>query len=195
MQVMSSISALFGFRGRLSVLEYWGYSIFIGFAAGFGFAAYAGRVVPWDELVQLCQTFLEHPEDVDPALLWGSGIFFWSLIAIKVKRLHDLNLPGWWSVFWCVPLTLGYLGLDLAKAAVEDDNRVFMLFALVLSLASVAGSVWQVWINIQEMFFAGDDQPNDYGAAPGTERYDQPVAERIAPAAQVRRINGLNPRY
>jgi uncharacterized membrane protein YhaH (DUF805 family) len=191
---MSPISALFGFRGRLGVFEYWGYSLFVGFFAALFVIAFHGRVLDLSELWELGRTFLEHPEEVAPELLWSAGIFFWSVTAIKVKRLHDLNLPGWWSMFWCVPLTLAYLSLDLGKAAVEQESQLFSLLSLLLAFAGLGGAVWSVWISAQEMFFFGDDQSNGFGPPPGAKADRQPVTERIA-LAQSRRINPLNQRY
>jgi uncharacterized membrane protein YhaH (DUF805 family) len=46
---------------------------------------------------------VRYSDDIDMALalpkLVAAGILIWPLSAIYVKRLHDLNLSGWWLLF------------------------------------------------------------------------------------------------
>ena len=52
-------------------------------------------------------------------------LFFWMLFAIAVKRYHDHDSSGWWSVLGLVPF-FGQLGLLVSLGILkgkEGDNR------------------------------------------------------------------------
>ena len=53
------------------------------------------------------------------------SLFLWMLFAIAVKRYHDHDSSGWWSVLGLLPI-LGQLGLLISLGIMkgkEDDNR------------------------------------------------------------------------
>jgi uncharacterized membrane protein YhaH (DUF805 family) len=45
---------------------------------------------PWSWLIALCLTLLTS----------------WPYFALVAKRLHDIDVSGWWQLSWCVPSTL-----------------------------------------------------------------------------------------
>ena len=79
-------------------------------------------------------------------LLTAAILLSWPQAVILARRLHDLNLTGWWvSLFWVVPLALTLLRVPLPPGTV---TVVGWLVAIVLG------------------FVPGTDGPNRYGNDP-----------------------------
>jgi len=53
-----------------------------------------------------------------------SAVLFWPVTAIVVKRLHDLNLSGWWVA---VSLTLSYV-----SAVINSCSLIFLFMTAVM---------------------------------------------------------------
>lgn len=74
---------------------------------------------------------------------------FWGTVAVSVRRLHDLNLSGWW---YGLVFLISTVGSSLAMS--EDDAVV--LAATILNLATVSFSFY--------LFLKkGTEGTNDYG--------------------------------
>jgi len=73
-------------------------------------------------------------------------LIFWPQVVILVRRLHDLNLAGWWvTLFWLIPLALAFWRTPLPPGT---GSVVSWLAAIVIGL------------------FAGTEGPNRYGNDP-----------------------------
>jgi uncharacterized membrane protein YhaH (DUF805 family) len=64
-----------------------------------------------------------------------NAALFWPLVAIVVKRLHDLNLSGWWVA---TSLVLSYL-----STVINDCSLTFPFIAAVLLAGLPAGTPGQ----------------------------------------------------
>lgn len=139
----------FDFTRRSRRLEYWWFFVFwviLAIALGIGmFATVAGS--------------MEGIRQGSVSALAGAGAGFWTLfgvfglfflaslipmIAVQVRRLHDLGVSGWWYLAYVVG------GMVLPEVP-EVGNGLNSLLALG----------WIVW-----MFFPGTAGPNKYGDDP-----------------------------
>lgn len=82
---MRFVDLLFGFRGRVNRGDYWYavllvLSVFVVLSAGL--SAVSGGAIAWLLYLPL----------------------YWSLIALSVKRYHDLGRSGWWLLLLLIPL-------------------------------------------------------------------------------------------
>ena len=157
---MSIGRLFFGFSGRIGLGAFWASLIVAGFVLGIFFIVYLPKdVVGLNDYVRQ----LYSGERVPCAYDIIAAIFlFWTTTAITVKRLHDLGKPGSWAVFWCLPILLSTVAIDLAQAGVDQQNPLYSLLSLPLSLVSIGASLYSFWINIQVMFFPGQDEANQY---------------------------------
>jgi uncharacterized membrane protein YhaH (DUF805 family) len=76
----------------------------------------------------------------------GTGIlkimslpFLWAVIAVKVRRLHDLNLSGWWELSFFIVPALAVAVLMLAKH--HANGQAISGVALVTVIAMLAAVV------------------------------------------------------
>jgi uncharacterized membrane protein YhaH (DUF805 family) len=77
----------------------------------------------------------------------------WIGLAVATKRLHDRNKSAWWLVpFYALPVVLDGAG-----------NAVDAIMGIVLSLASLAISIWAL---VELGFLRGTPGPNAYGPDP-----------------------------
>jgi uncharacterized membrane protein YhaH (DUF805 family) len=91
--IKSGFQNYVGFTGRAARSEFWWWHLFL-------LLVYFAFII----LVLL----LSHPPDVPGGLI---GIFllvvlalFLPTLAILIRRLHDLNLSGWWSLLEFIPI-------------------------------------------------------------------------------------------
>ncbi|MES1149052.1 MAG: DUF805 domain-containing protein [Bradyrhizobium guangdongense] len=116
-------------NGRASRQEVWlGY---IGLVAALAFLV---RALP-NPLFYNTAGRTWHREDLDLALRWPAMaallIVGWPLITVFVKRLHDLNLSGWWmTAMLALPPLSKMLGVNL----------LLLCLVSVLVLGIVAGT-------------------------------------------------------
>jgi uncharacterized membrane protein YhaH (DUF805 family) len=117
---------LFGFSGRLPRLRYFLLSLIpaaVAFATGIFLAmnAGAGLAVFSEPRLVACMVVL--------VLAWIVGL------SLTVRRLHDLNLSGWWILaIWIVPAAL-------EAGAVQALNNP-QLGSLLSSVASLLIGLW-----------------------------------------------------
>jgi uncharacterized membrane protein YhaH (DUF805 family) len=101
--------------GRTGRLFYWLFGILPLVLISFGFGFYTSR----------------NPDAARfmPLVL---GACFWPQVVMLVRRLHDLNLPGWWVVlFWVVAAAIAYVDLPLPPGT---KGLVTLAASLVLGL-------------------------------------------------------------
>jgi uncharacterized membrane protein YhaH (DUF805 family) len=128
---MNVLQLLFSFYGRINRAKYWtGWAIV--------YAVFGLSMVAWSTL----------PENRELSFALGlvmlTGVF--SLLTICAKRLHDLDITGWWvPVFFVI---LGFI------SAVREP--------MVTSLTSVVLFCAVVWLGSAK----GDAGGNRHGPAP-----------------------------
>ena len=76
--------------------------------------------------------FLPRTHDATRYVLIGAILAFWPQVAILARRLHDLNLTGWWvTLFWALPAALVLLDIPLPPGT---GSTVQWLAAVILGL-------------------------------------------------------------
>ena len=119
-------------RGRISRQEYW--------------LGYVGVIVLYIVLVKLLQpVFVEwqrpyrswwYRDELDAALalpkLWLAAAFMWPMATLYVKRLHDLNLSGWW--LFAMPF------LSWAASTLNAGSLQFAMWACIAGLGILSGT-------------------------------------------------------
>lgn len=135
---MTFMQMLFSFQGRIARLPYFGLSVgiilFLTFAVFLSIAAMSsgdgGAVVAGIAILI-------------PVVV----VAVWAGLALTVKRLHDMGLPGTHAIWiYC---------LNLAPAMTISAPA----FSAILSLAGFAVSLWLI-------FSPGNPEENKYGAVP-----------------------------
>lgn len=131
----------FSFRGRSKRIHYWGAVTLIWLTAWtFGKLFYPYKPAPlfsgeWViSGIGLILTFLLQ----------------WSLLVVTIKRWHDRNRSGWWTLAGLLPLLIL---LPIYGQTTEGQLWVMLLVAVPL---------W-VWIIVELGFLPGTDGPNRYG--------------------------------
>ena len=181
MDSIVSNAFLFGFRGRINRFKYW-YAAFASMTAclvfmtilAFAIAAVFGASV---------QQVAVHPTDIfgrPPAppfrasfkdIPSGSAetlialsfyaaatpifiVGIWISLAATIKRLHDRNRSGWWSiVFVIAPALFGKIG---GGPDASDTASLLALAALPLT----------IWGAVELLFLKGTKGPNRFGPDP-----------------------------
>ena len=116
---------LFGFGGRLPRLRYFLLSLIpaiVAFATGIILAmnAGAGLAVVSQPLLVGCIVLL--------VLAWIVGL------SLTVRRLHDLNLSGWWILaIWIVPAAVEYAAVQLVNNP-QLGSTLSSVIALLIGL-------------------------------------------------------------
>ena len=119
-------------RGRISRQEYW--------------LGYVGVIVLYIVLIKLLQPlFLEwhrpdrswwYRDELDAALalpkLWLGVALTWPMAMLYVKRLHDMNLSGWW--LFAMPL------LSLLASTLNASSLQFTMWACIFGLGILPGT-------------------------------------------------------
>lgn len=102
------------FRGRISRQEFWlGYALTIAVM-----------------LLLMPQLWDNSRKAVGAYLLWviASAMVLWPLLTLHVKRLHDLNVSGWWLVCFCAAVA----ALNASGIIQTDNASVAMVGAIGL---------------------------------------------------------------
>ena len=85
-------------------------------------------------------------------------LIFWPYIVILARRLHDLNLMGWWAaIYWLIPVGVVFMETSLQLPRAAGSNLNFIA-AMVLGL------------------FPGTAGPNRYGSDPLGRKSDEATA-------------------
>jgi uncharacterized membrane protein YhaH (DUF805 family) len=91
------------------------------------------------------------------------------LVAIVVKRLHDIDRSGWWALTLCLPLLLGAVTL-IAFVGLQEEGRIveewkaFWTDALYVTASLAITSLGYVIIKLG--FTRGTAGPNRFGSDP-----------------------------
>ena len=102
-------------EGRIGRLQYIGYHcvayVLLLLAMLAAFVTYSittalNNAVPGAEMVGLTVVII--------GMVGAFGAYIWSSVCISIKRLHDLDMPGWWY--------LGLWLLGVAGAVVQQDS-------------------------------------------------------------------------
>lgn len=99
------------------------------------------------------------------------------ILSVSVRRLHDVDLPGWWIALHAglvVALTL-VTQVWLAQGAPETLLSTIGGYALIAAVAVV--SLWLLWNFLRPSM----DGPNRYGDAPRPQRARPAFAPRPDP--------------
>jgi uncharacterized membrane protein YhaH (DUF805 family) len=147
---LSIWQAIAGFSGRISRVSFWR-TLLLLFPASWAFfaAVYWLMGGHWNE--GSSPTVLS-PEVVAPARLISSVVFLYPFVWVSIKRLHDLNLSGW----WCVPV----FALDLIDAFAP----AFGLLPPDSALDWTSSIVFLALLVV--LSFRGTPGPNRYGDHP-----------------------------
>lgn len=136
---------LFSTAGRITRAKYWFALLFYAVVVFVGFAS---------ALLLLTST-----SDIASVLLYvGGGLLFlllyFSVSAVAIKRLHDRNKSGWWSIaFIALP---GLLYGASNGLVTPDSSRILRIAALVLIL----------WGLVELGCIRGTKGPNHFGDDP-----------------------------
>ena len=95
----SAFSRCFDFRGRTSRFDYW----------GFLFVYVLCRIA-----IAFLPLFLEHQIEYDAGhlplfRLLLSLVTSWIILTVTVRRLHDVNMSGWWVLISIIPFFVSFL--------------------------------------------------------------------------------------
>jgi len=131
--VLESFTSLFlSLRGRISRQEYW--------------LGYIGVIVLYIVLINvLTPVFVDwqrpyrtwwYRDELDAAMAWPkvwlAAAFTWPMATLYVKRLHDMNLSGWW--LFAMPL-LSWLATTLNASPLQ-----FTMWACIVGLGLLPGT-------------------------------------------------------
>ena len=100
--IKSGFNGYFNFSGRSSRSEFWWWWLFYNILAAGNFPA---LIFLLDQLPAYMNNFLFEDENVIVVLflIIPVGLLLPSL-AVLVRRLHDLELSGWWMLISLIPL-------------------------------------------------------------------------------------------
>lgn len=96
-----SVAALFSWRGRAGRMQWWGVTVPL-LAAGSGFGALADLPA-----AQRAQTV------VDLAGWAFAIVMIWLLVAVSVRRWHDIGRSGWWTLVHAVPVVGAFVAIAM----------------------------------------------------------------------------------
>jgi len=139
---------MFGFTGRMARLPYFGYSVLAYLVMAMLGAAGAVLLVSHNPVGILVAAVL---------FLAVVVVGVWTAIALWIKRLHDLDLPGTHTI-WMILLYLA--GNILWSLSVASNNDGTFIVALLISLADLGVALWL-------LFAPGTPGVNSYGPPPG----------------------------
>jgi uncharacterized membrane protein YhaH (DUF805 family) len=86
-------------------------------------------------------------------------IGIWFITATTIKRLHDCDLSGWWSVVLLIAPAL----LSNIVDRIGDDSYMASAFTLSLAVAAFSLKIWGI---LELLFFKGTGGPNRFGPDP-----------------------------
>jgi uncharacterized membrane protein YhaH (DUF805 family) len=169
----SYLRHLFAFSGRISRQEYW-IGLLIGFAVLMGFSAAGGLVFnlamnqhgvspmspPTAETEQAMKAIMTSPLGFAFLGLLGIGylLFFYNVLALSVKRLHDRKRSGLWLL-----LPIACILLPIIIPLLLDSGG---LKTMLNGAAVVLALIVALYLFIQAGFLRGIEGDNKYGPDP-----------------------------
>jgi uncharacterized membrane protein YhaH (DUF805 family) len=155
------LSLLFGFKGRINRLQYWGGTIGVGVVGGFLMVAVVFGTI--------------FPAMGNKAALGGALGFMalaimvifsalgWSGLSLQWKRFHDRGRPGYLAMLpmlVAVPAMFSLIGHIVSGAPPEAAMMALQPYVMVSSLINL-------WFFIDLGCLGGVNGPNKYGDPPG----------------------------
>jgi uncharacterized membrane protein YhaH (DUF805 family) len=169
---------LFSFRGRVNLAKFWMYYLGSCFCLGafmFGIIALEQLLHGTTLLTQFCiGLFFCWPQTWPERLLVIIAdvvlvVFFYSMLAVVVKRLHDRGRSAWWlAFFYGVPLGSFILLKSIGYTPLNTSPEQQMIHLAVFVVCSVI--IW--WYLIEILFIPGKRGDNRFG--PDPRRIDGP---------------------
>ena len=152
---------LFGFGGRINRAKMWAIYVVV-FAIDVA-VMIAGIALGQDGLDEI-----SHPPP------WGvkgtmaiaffalMGIaFFWSMLAITVKRLHDRNKSAWWLLFfYSAPIAI--IAASATLGVIPKEGSAPPAFGVALLVLSAIN----LWYFVELFVLRGTEGPNRFGPDP-----------------------------
>lgn len=155
---------LFSFSGRIRRVDYWAFIIpIVIISVALLFLISLALGIDWIDLpTYLTPGKLSHSrigEKLNAAFIFIGLIVLWPETAITVKRLHDRNKTGWWTLlFTIMPMVIPiyqHYGTDPFNGS-EPLRRSVDVFTSLVSL----------WALIEFGFLRGTKGENQYGPDP-----------------------------
>lgn len=106
-----SMPALFSLRGRAGRMQWWSVTVPL-LVAGSVIDALAG--LPAAKRVE---TF------VDLAGWAFAIVMIWMLVAVSVRRWHDIGRSGWWTLVHAIPVVGAFIAIAMNGFVRGDDAR------------------------------------------------------------------------
>jgi uncharacterized membrane protein YhaH (DUF805 family) len=108
------------------------------------------------------------PQVASILLLIGFTIFFFSHMAMAIKRLHDQSLSGWYGLALVVPFAVAGALLASPEPLIDihaldnapDELRLIAIAVFAAVFTPFATVLWRIW------FVIGKDGVNRYGKDP-----------------------------
>jgi uncharacterized membrane protein YhaH (DUF805 family) len=131
------------FSGRANRKEFWSFALFV-------------------TLTTAAAHYSDQLDGKFDPITAGMGIFelviflilLLPFISVAVRRLHDTNRSGWWTLFLYVP----YVGFVVAQRGSSPEMLAAAAVAFLMGVAVLS-------INL---ILPGDPSSNSFGSAPGT---------------------------
>jgi uncharacterized membrane protein YhaH (DUF805 family) len=153
---MFVIRFLFGFRGRINRLQYWGGSFLVGTINAIGVFLTAGSALFSAGL----DDKLAATQGAGLLLIPVQIVTMWMTLALQTKRFHDRGRTGWLSVAILVPMVPLFVLIQMGPgdnpAAAAAMMAPFMLLLLAISL----------WFFVDLGLLPGASGDNAYGSPP-----------------------------
>ena len=145
--VKTCFQKIFTIDGRASRSEYWWFSLFIGI------------------INVLLNPFLSNfPPLISPLLNLWEIIIFIPLICVTTRRLHDINVSGWWQLCYYLFLTLSLMLVPLYETTLSEDLGFLFISGVIFIIAIAILIVGLVFLCIK-----GTTGDNRFGADPLAE--------------------------
>lgn len=158
MRKQSLTQRFFSFDGRLNrweyfkrVLQLWLISIVINLVFG--------SVLGVSTIADSCGGMFGYSHSLI-SYFWGL-ISTVSAISLIARRLHDLNLSGWWQLIFVVPFSFVVLPILLFSMGL-----MAMGFGLSGMISIFLVALISIGFNLYVLFGKGTTGPNDYGPDP-----------------------------
>lgn len=116
---MDLATAFFSFHGRLRRRDFWLYSFFLWLISAAFISVFGGQV----EGMNILQPYRFDGPGLIGFVAW-LGVLY-ATLAVQVKRWHDRNKTGWWSLLSFVPI-IGWLWVLIECGFLDGrpgDNR------------------------------------------------------------------------
>ena len=124
------------FKGRINRSGYWffmlywaiGYFLLIAIENSMGLNNIDFSNYSFSKYIPL----LQYSKKIGVLTLLYRPVTFLPSLSISVRRLHDRNISGWWSLLFITPLGLLLL-IPLIRKGDEDDNKYGLPTSLTLT--------------------------------------------------------------